>query len=354
MLLSSLISLTVLNDYPVPGPLSRPVQAWFLGQLEDLNILIKKLISKNLVDLEEKDLALKIIQLIESLHKEEKSKGLKIRPYTISTLLRDTGWPVFEDEKLRHGESYWIRITSLDTLLSKLVLFWVLPIVPDLKALFPITSRRMLKIKEFRLSQKKYTIRLYQINCRIDGYTLNPREHPWAGQTSFSEIAQDSRYAKVSHETRMEFVSPTAFRSNGNDIALPAPGQIFRSLSQKWNAFCSDSMQLQDFWSEFAEDCILVNEMTSVNTVHWEFAEGTRGAATGFTGTVGFTLLPKAKVKEKWQPYWDGADVVMQSLARFAFYCGVGHHSTIGMGQSRMLTGQKSTSASNAKLTTRK
>lgn len=63
----------------------------------------------------------------------------------------------------------------------------------------------------------------------------------------------------------------------------------------------------------------------------------TRDAATGFTGTVGFTLLPKTKIPKKWQPYWDSAEVVMHSLARFAFYGGVGHHSTIGMGQARIL-----------------
>jgi CRISPR-associated endoribonuclease Cas6 len=190
---------------------------------------------------------------------------------------------------------------------------------------------------------------------RIDGYTLNPREHPWAGEISFFEIAEDSQYIKVSRETRMEFVSPTAFRSNGNDIAIPIPGQIFRSLSQKWNAFCPESMRLDVLWPEFAEGCIFVNEMTSVNTVHWEFAEGTRGAATGFTGTVGFTLLPKSKVNIKWQPYWDGADVVMQSLARFAFFCGVGHHSTIGMGQCRLISaGDKTYATQKSKITVSK
>jgi len=134
----------------------------------------------------------------------------------------------------------------------------------------------------------------------------------------------------------MEFVSPTAFRNNRNDIALPIPGHVFRSLAEKWNAFCPESMQLQQIWPDFANDCILVSELTAVSTVRWEFAEETRGAATGFTGTVGFTLLSQGKVKKSWQPYWEGADVVMQSLARFAFYCGVGHHSTIGMGQARL------------------
>jgi len=77
--------------------------------------------------------------------------------------------------------------------------------------------------------------------------------------------------------------------------------------------------------------------LTAVNTTHWEFAEGERGAATGFTGTVGFSLIPKSKVKKDWREYWDGSATVMQSLANFAFYCGVGHHTTIGMGQSRVL-----------------
>jgi hypothetical protein len=35
---------------------------------------------------------------------------------------------------------------------------------------------------------------------------------------------------------------------------------------------------------------------------------------------------------------WNGAATVMQSLANFSFYCGVGHHTTIGMGQSRVLS----------------
>jgi hypothetical protein len=70
-------------------------------------------------------------------------------------------------------------------------------------------------------------------------------------------------------------------------------------------------MQVDDRWPEFAEDCTIASELTGVNSTRWEFAEGTRGAATGFTGTVGFTPLSQSKVKSVWQPYWEGADVVM-------------------------------------------
>jgi CRISPR-associated endoribonuclease Cas6 len=284
MLLSTLISLTATTSAPIFGALGRPAQAWFLNQ-----VLLKR------------------PRLAQSLH-----DGVDSKPFTVSTLLDRYGHPHKAGDWLKEGQECWLRITTVGDELSDVFLTKILSKLPK-------------------------TLSLYKMDFRIDGYTLNPREHSWAGETTFVEIAQDSQYVKVSRETRLEFVSPTAFRSNGNDIALPIPGQVFRSLWQKWNAFCPEAMKLQELWPDFAENCILVNEMTSVNTFHWEFAEGTRGAATGFTGTVGFTLLPKTKVNKKWQPYWDGADVVMQSLARCAFYCGVGHHSTIGMGQVRSI-----------------
>ena len=204
----------------------------------------------------------------------------------------------------------WLRITAMSDELSDVILEHVLRSLP-------------------------HKLALYKMDFRIDGYTLNQNEHPWAGQTTFSDLSQDTRYMKSAHKVRMEFASPTAFRSSGSDIALPIPGQVFRSLWHKWNTFVPEPMQIQNQWPAFAEACILVSELTGVNTLQWKFAEGTRGGATGFTGTVGFSLLPKSKVPEKWQPYWDGSAVVMQSLAQFAFYAGVGHHSTVGMGQAR-------------------
>jgi CRISPR/Cas system endoribonuclease Cas6 (RAMP superfamily) len=121
------------------------------------------------------------------------------------------------------------------------------------------------------------------------------------------------------------------------DVCLPAPAQIFHSLWEKWNAFAPEPMHIHDFWSQFAADCIFVDELAAVNTTCWEFSEGTCGSATGFTGTVGFYLPPKSKVKKQWQEYWDGVATVMRSLADFSYYCGVGHHTTIGMGQARAL-----------------
>jgi CRISPR-associated endoribonuclease Cas6 len=188
---------------------------------------------------------------------------------------------------------------------------------------------------------------LYKMDFRVDGVARRRAEHPWADCSSFIEIAQDAALNTPEQNVRLEFASPTAFRDNGLDVCLPLPGQVFRSLWARWNAFCPPAMQVQDIWPQFANDCIFVNEMTAVNTTRWVFAEGTRGAATGFTGTVTFRLPPVRMLEERWRTCSDGAAAVMQSLARFALYAGIGHHTTIGLGQVRLLpslhqNGQKS------------
>lgn len=287
MLLSAILFLTSTNSSPILGALGRPAQAWFLNQIMRRRP-----------------------QLAETLHDDN-----GVKPFTVSTLLDRYGHPHKAGDWLKEGQECWLRVTTIGKELSEAFLLNVLKKLPK-------------------------TLTFYKMDFRIDGYTLNPREHPWAGQTTFAEIAQDSKYAKVPREIRLEFVSPTSFGNNGKDIPIPIPGMLFRSLWQKWNAFCPESMQVDDRWPKFASDCILVNELTAVHTLRWEFAEGTRGVSTGFMGTVGLSLMPKSKIDEAWKPFWEGADVVMQSLAQYAFYCGIGHHSTFGMGQSR-LVGEK-------------
>lgn len=284
MLLSVLLSLTAESSYPILGALGRPAQAWFLRQVTRANP-----------------------GLAQRLHDEQ---GLK--PYTVSSLLDEHGRPLGSGMWLEPGQFVWLRLTTLNDELSS-----------------------ALKKQVIQKLSKRLT--LYKMDFRVDDVYERREEHPWAGSTSFAEMAQDAANTSPRNSVRMEFASPTAFRSNGLDVCLPLPGQVFRSLWTKWNTFCLEPMQVQDIWPEFAEACILVSEMTAVNTHQWIFAEGTRGGAIGFTGTIGYHLPDKKRLHTDWHPYYDGAATVMQSLAKFAFYAGVGHHTTIGMGQARVL-----------------
>lgn len=288
MLLSILISLSPTSTVPILGPLGRPVNAWLLGLIAN----------------QQKSLAA-------ALHDEN---GMK--PYTVSTLINDFGQPLRTGKWLQPGESCWLRITTIDSGLSELMLRTILPNIPD------------------RLS-------LYKMDFRINGWSLDPAQHPWAASSSYQDIAQRAAIQTHSRQVRMEFVSPTAFHAaqsahKNADVSLPIPTHVFRSYCQKWNTFAPVVMHVGKFWPEFVEACVMVRELTSVNTIRWVFGEGTRGIITGFTGTVGFSLLPKHQCGQ-WMDTWDGADNLLQTLAVFAFYCGTGHHATIGCGQTRML-----------------
>lgn len=281
---SILISLTAESSYPILGTLGRPVQAWFLGQLTRSNTA-----------------------LASRLHDEQ---GLK--PYTVSTLLDSRSHPLRTGSWMEPGENCLIRLTTLTDELSHVL---------DTKVLRRLPNR----------------ITIHKMDFRVDDVLTRRTEHEWADETSFSDIAQDVALASSGGRVRMEFVSPTAFRSNGLDICLPIPFQIFRSLWEKWNTFAPEPMQIHEMWPNFVNDCVFIDELTAINTTHWDFTDGMKESATGFTGTARFYLPPKPKIKKDWHGYIEGADAVMQSLAAFAFYSGVGHHTTRGMGQTRLV-----------------
>jgi CRISPR-associated endoribonuclease Cas6 len=285
MLLSYLLSLRATAPAPILGPLGRPASAWFLHQVTQVNP------TKG-----------------QQLH-----DGNGVRPYTVSTLLDARGRPLPAGSWLEKGDECWLRITTCERELSDLLL------------------NRILTERNPKLSRQ---MTMYKMPFCLDGWTLDPAQHPWAGQMSFDRMAQDPTQPLRSRQVCLEFATPTAFRSGDADQPLPVPAQVFRSYWEKWNAFAPEPYQIQDVWRDFVQDCVVVSELVGVNSERWEFAEGSRGVATGFTGTVSFALLPKHQCGS-WAEVWDGADRVLQSLAQFAFYCGTGHHATIGMGQTR-------------------
>jgi CRISPR-associated endoribonuclease Cas6 len=130
----------------------------------------------------------------------------------------------------------------------------------------------------------------------------------------------------------LSFLSPTSFRRRKHHFPLPVPTNLFHSYLRRWNDF-SDIEYDQDDFLDWVEESVIIlcHHLQSVKTV-----AGKRGSVTGFTGAIELGLT-KAALTEP-----DYVQLFM-ALGRLAPYCGTGHKTTFGLGQTRL--GWSATSA---------
>lgn len=167
-------------------------------------------------------------------------------------------------------------------------------------------------------------IELEQKSFRVTGATLDPAVHPLARSTSYAEFAAPHLLAKQMPSPRitLRFTSPTAFRAKGQNLPLPLPGSVFGSLADKWNAFAP--ITLPDEVRRFGEECMAISQFKG----RTRMLHGKSGSTQiGFIGAVRFTAINRDR-------YWIS---VMNLLAEFALFAGVGYQTTQGMGQCRRL-----------------
>jgi CRISPR-associated endoribonuclease Cas6 len=283
MLLSFMVNLAASSSVPILGSLGRPAGAWFLRQVTSLDPALG-----------------------DRLHQSD-----ALRPYSASTLLDDHGKPIPAGSWLHPGQEAWLRFTAIGEEMSEFCHARLFPKLPG-------------------------NLNLYKMPFHVLGWTCDVAQHPWAGRSTFAELGQENGKENT-HQVAFEFASPTAFRIKEADLPLPLPSSVFNSLYKKWNALAPRELMIDPLWPDFAAACIVVSGLNGLNTQRWKIAEGTRGVVTGFTGVVRFSLLPP-HFRPKMAAYREGADWVMQTLANFAFYSGVGQHTSIGFGQARRLS----------------
>jgi CRISPR-associated endoribonuclease Cas6 len=118
----------------------------------------------------------------------------------------------------------------------------------------------------------------------------------------------------------LKFVSPTAFKARGQNLPLPLPGSVFGSLLDKWNSFAPIAMP--DEVRRFADECLAISQYAG-RTRALRGKEG--NVQIGFVGLVRFSATNRDR-------YWLS---LINVLADFAWYAGIGRLSTQGMGQAR-------------------
>ena len=176
------------------------------------------------------------------------------------------------------------------------------------------------------LASPTVEIRLGRADFVIDSVYGAPGSHPWCGYATADRLAAA---AGVENSVRLEFASPTSFSDrdksdSGKDRfqLLPDPGLTWISLRSNWQAFTGQTIPIE--FERWVERNVVVKQVR-----RWETRALTYkgNALVGGQGDVTFQALHDDP----------GMMRTWNLLADFAFFCGVGRKTPMGMGQCRRL-----------------
>jgi len=170
-------------------------------------------------------------------------------------------------------------------------------------------------------------IRLGEASFKIEGVATEREAHPWAASFSYEALSAPWLLGRVTPGPRIElqFASPTMFKSNGLHVPAPLPGWVFGSLLEKWNAFAPVALPPEA--RRFAEECLALSGFELRSRAGY-VKEG--GVRVGAVGTARYTAINRDR-------YWMS---LMNLLADFALFAGVGAGTTMGLGQCRRIATQ--------------
>ncbi|HLO88062.1 MAG TPA: CRISPR-associated endoribonuclease Cas6 [Nostocaceae cyanobacterium] len=127
-----------------------------------------------------------------------------------------------------------------------------------------------------------------------------------------------------SDNVALRFLSPTSFRHKGHHLPLPVPRNVFHSYLRRWNDFSGQPVDQEEFLNWIDEHVLITRHHLNSSKV----LAGKKGAVTGFTGAIEFSLTKAASEKPEYQK-------LFSALGKLAPYCGTGHKTTFGLGQTR-------------------
>ncbi|WP_066426887.1 CRISPR-associated endoribonuclease Cas6 [Anabaena sp. 4-3] len=131
--------------------------------------------------------------------------------------------------------------------------------------------------------------------------------------------------AEHGNNLSLRFISPTSFRRKGHHLPLPVPVNVFHSYLRRWNDFSGMPVNQDTFLAWVDEYVIITRHQIATMKV----LAGKKGAVTGFTGAVEFSLTKEAVEQSEFCQ-------LLYALGKLAAYCGTGHKTTFGLGQTRL------------------
>jgi CRISPR-associated endoribonuclease Cas6 len=224
------------------------------------------------------------------LHKQEMTKA-----FTLSPLQRNSNRPELlqweHKTAIPAGSPCWWRISLLDdALFGQLASLW-LNLSPQQAWQLGAAELQVVSILSSPLSS-----------------------HSWANYETYQSLYEKA--SEVDRQMHFRFCTPTVFRQRDYDTSLPTPELVFQSLLRQWNQYSG-----QVFPAE-----IMGHIYPSFFDIRSEITQDGRSKFIGGVGEMTFRILgtvDESIVKQ------------INTLADFAFYCGVGKKTPMGLGMVR-------------------
>ena len=146
---------------------------------------------------------------------------------------------------------------------------------------------------------------------------------PKIEQRSYAALAQsaDPQWIVI-----LRFESPMSFKSHEMHYPLPDPMLVFSSYRARWNAFAPEPLHIDETWLDWLANTVAVARF-DLRTRAVDFDQHQQ---IGCVGAIQYEVMHH------------GAQSVTQrgplnALADYALFCGTGHKTTQGLGQTRRL-----------------
>ena len=152
---------------------------------------------------------------------------------------------------------------------------------------------------------------------------LSP-DGPQVEQRSYADLAAG---APAGTRIRVHFLSPTSFRSREMHFPLPDPFLVYQSWLARWNTFAPEEARINVALLDLAVAHVAVG----CYDLRTEMVDlGRNRKAVGFVGRVQFNVVRAGMIGEDWVRRFN-------LLADYATFCGTGHKTAHGLGQTRRM-----------------
>jgi len=234
--------------------------------------------------------------LAQKLHDTEGTKPFTLSPLQGKFRRHEGGL------KLAANDIYWIRLTFLQE---------------DVFAHFLDAAMR----------GSNRTLRLAEAPIRIHEILTTPDRSPMCRCQGLDDILSS---ASSERQVRLEFLSPTAFRSGGKrNVIFPEPRLLFNSYLTRWQNL--STVPLSQNLADLAQKATRISQ----------YQLDTRILHFGSYQEIGFEGKCTLEIAEETP---EEAVKTLNAMADFAFYCGTGAKTAMGMGQTRRLSNARTLS----------